>query len=390
MKKITCIILALVLLLFVVWFFLPSNYYLRQALKHGDSKIDDYTFFENRVVKAASPRPWDIAPDYNEYQIPEKYLPVFEDLSTVAYIIIKDTTILFEKYWDGYYQESLSGSFSVAKSIVSLAIGCALDEGLIKSTDQPVADFFPQFTGYGGKTLTLHHLLTMSVGFDFDETYGSIFSPATKLYYGNNLVKQTFDLKEKEEPGVYFEYQSVVTQLLSFILEEVTGEPISSYVSRKLWTPMHAEEDALWSLDKKEGVEKAFCCYNTNVRDFARFGQLLLNKGQWEGKQLVSSSYLEKALRLDTTLINKTYNDRNEQYGYQFWKLIYEGLEVNYMRGVLGQYVFAIPEKNAVVVRLGHKRIESFTPQHYPEDVDTWLGTALEIIDQSNRAMTPE
>ncbi len=278
----------------------------------------------------------------------------------------------------------------MAKSIVSLAIGCALDEGLIKSMDQLVADFFPQFTGYGGKTLTLHHLLTMSAGFDFDETYGNIFSPATKLYYGNNLMKQTFDLKEKEEPGVYFEYQSVVTQLLSFILEEVTGEPISSYVSRKLWTPMHAEEDALWSLDKKEGVEKAFCCYNTNVRDFARFGQLLLNKGQWEGKQLVSSSYLEKALRPDTTLINKTYNDRNEQYGYQFWKLIYEGLEVNYMRGVLEQYVFAIPEKNAVVVRLGHKRIESFTPQHYPEDVDTWLGTALEIIDQSNRAMTPE
>ncbi|MCD8193137.1 MAG: beta-lactamase family protein, partial [Tannerellaceae bacterium] len=296
-------------------------------------------------------------------------------------IIIKDSTVLFEQYWDGYSETSWSNSFSTAKSIVSLAVGCALDEGLIKSVNQPVADFFPEFPGYGGKTLTLHHLLTMSAGFDFDEeTYGGLFAPVTKLYYGNNVVKETLKVKEIEEPGVYFEYQSAATQLLSLIVEQVTNETFSSYVSRKLWTPMNAEEDALWSLDKKDGVEKTFCCFNTNVRDFARFGQLLLNKGEWGGKQLVSESYITAALQPDTTLTDKYYHDQNFQYGYQFWYLTYEGIEVNYMRGLRGQYVFAIPEKNAVVVRLGRDRSENFTSQHYPDDIDTWLGAAFEII----------
>ncbi len=369
---------------------LPSSDYIRNALRHGNPGIEDYALFENRIVKATSPKPWKIAEDYNRYTIPEQYLPVFEELETVAYIIIKDTAILFEKYWEDYYRRSYSGSFSVAKSIVSLAIGCALDEGLIKSTEQAVSDFFPQFAGYGERPLTLHHLLTMSAGFDFNEGYNSLFSPTTKLYYGNDVVRQTLAVKEVESPGVYFEYQSVVTQLLALILEQVTGESLSSYVSRKLWSPLNAEEDALWSLDKKDGTEKAYCCYNTNVRDFARFGQLLLNKGEWEGKQIVSEAYLDKALQPDTLLVNKKEKDRNYQYGYQFWQLHYEGLEVNYMRGILGQYIFSIPQKNAVVVRLGHKRGKQYTSQHYPEDIDTWLGAALEIIDRSNAVGTGE
>ncbi|MCD8264587.1 MAG: beta-lactamase family protein [Tannerellaceae bacterium] len=280
---------------FLVWFFLPSNYYIRQVLKHGAAKIDDYTYFENRVVEAKAPKPWEFSDQYNDYSLPEQYLPTFEELETVAYLIIKDSTILFEQYWDGYSETSWSNSFSTAKSIVSLAVGCALDEGLIQSVNQPVSDFFPEFPGYDGKVLTVCHLLTMSAGFDFDEqSYGKIIAPVNKLYYGNRLLKDVLAVKEIEEPGVYFEYQSITIQLLSFIVEQVTNESISSYVSRKLWTPMNAEENALWSLDKKDGVEKAFCCFNTNARDFARVGQLLLNKGEWGGKQLVSAKVISQ------------------------------------------------------------------------------------------------
>ncbi|MCD8265228.1 MAG: hypothetical protein LUD02_14640 [Tannerellaceae bacterium] len=81
---------------------------------------------------------------------------------------------------------------------------------------------------------------------------------------------------------------------------------------------MQAEEDALWSLDHTNGMEKAYCCFNSNARDFARFGQLVLNKGEWNGQQLISRTYLEKAIEPDTTLLNKQYGDTNYQYGYQF------------------------------------------------------------------------
>lgn len=360
---------------------LPSNYYLRRALTHLLPKIDQYPIFENRVVKAGDPHPWKEAATYNKQSIPEKYLPVFEELGTVAFVVVKDSTLLFEQYWEDYSPESLSNSFSMAKSIVSLAIGCAIDDGFIKNTDQPVSDFYPEFAGYNGKVLTLRHLLTMSAGVDFQEAYSSPFSPTTQLYYGNDLEKIAFGMKEIEEPGVNFVYQSGVTQLLAFIVQKATGENISSYVSRKLWTPMQAEEDALWSLDRKDGMEKAYCCFNSNARDFARFGQLLLNEGSWNGKQLISHSYLKEAITADSNLVFADYNEPNNCYGYQFWHLTYRGMPVYYLRGILGQYVMAIPDKKAVVVRLGHKRSDTRTDQHYPDDIDTWLGAAMEIID---------
>lgn len=363
---------------------LPSNYYLRRALTHLLPKIDQYPIFENRTVKAGNPQPWIQSEAYNTVSIPEKYLPVFEQLGTVAYVIIKDSTLLFEQYWEDYSPESHSNSFSMAKSIVSLAIGAAIDDGFIKDVNQPVSDFFPEFQGYNGKPLTLRHLLTMSAGVDFDEAYSSPFSPTTKLYYGDDLQQIAFGMKEIEEPGVNFIYQSGVTQLLAFIVEKATGENISSYVSRKFWTPMNAEEDALWSLDKKDGIEKAYCCFNSNARDFARFGQLILNEGEWNGGQLISSSYLKEATTPDTSLLFKEYNETNHCYGFQFWHLSYNGMEIPYMRGILGQYIFIIPDLNAVVVRLGHKRSETRSDQHYPDDIDTWLGAAVEMIQNKS------
>ena len=363
---------------------LPSNYYLRRALTHLLPKIDQYPIFENRTVKAGDPQPWIQSEAYNTVSIPEKYLPVFEQLGTVAYVIIKDSTLLFEQYWEDYSPESHSNSFSMAKSIVSLAIGAAIDDGFIKDVDQPVSDFFPEFQGYNGKPLTLRHLLTMSAGVDFDEAYSSPFSPTTKLYYGDDLQQIAFGMKEIEEPGVNFIYQSGVTQLLAFIVEKATGENISSYVSRKFWTPMNAEEDALWSLDKKDGIEKAYCCFNSNARDFARFGQLILNEGDWNGRQLISSSYLKEATTPNTSLLFKEYNETNHCYGFQFWRLTYNGMEIPYMRGILGQYIFIIPDLNAVVVRLGHKRSETRSDQHYPDDIDTWLGAAVEMIQNKS------
>ena len=362
---------------------LPSNYYLRRALIHLLPKIDQYPIFENRTVKAGNPQPWPESEAYNKLSVPEKYQPVFEDLETVAFVIIKDSALLFEQYWEDYSPRSHSNSFSMAKSIVSLAIGCAIDDGFIKNVDQPVNDFYPEFKGYNGKALTLRHLLTMSAGVDFDEAYSSPFSPTTKLYYGDDLQQIALGMKEIEEPGIHFIYQSGVTQLLALIVEKATGENISSYVSRKLWTPLNAEEDALWSLDKKDGIEKAYCCFNSNARDFARFGQLILNKGNWNGKQLVSESYIKEATTPDTNLIFKEYNETNLCYCFQFWHLTYKDMEIPYMRGILGQYVFAIPELNAVVVRLGHKRSDTRTAQHYPDDIDTWLGAAIEIIQKS-------
>ncbi|NYI49120.1 serine hydrolase domain-containing protein [Macellibacteroides fermentans] len=350
MKK---IIGALLLVCIFVggYLLIPSNYYLRQTIVHLYPKIDQYPIFENRKVSAKDPQPWETADVYNKLSINPAYLPQFKKHGTVAFLVIQDSALVFEQYWEDYSDQKRSNSFSMAKSIVSLAIGCAIDDGFIANTEQAVSDFIPEFNSFNGKKLTIKHLLTMSAGVDFEESYVSPFSPTTQLYYGDNLKK-------------------------------ATGESLSAYVSRRLWTPMHAEEDALWSLDHKGGSEKAYCCFNSNARDFARFGQLILNNGSWDGNQLVSASYIKEAITPDTLLIDKKYNEPNRHYGYQFWKLNFEGSEVVYMRGMLGQYVFVIPDKRAIVVRLGHKRGENYTSQHYPDDIDVWLKAASDLLNQ--------
>jgi Putative enzyme of poly-gamma-glutamate biosynthesis (capsule formation) len=377
-------IIAVLIVILLIWLAMPSSYYIRRALTNFKPKIDQYTIFDNRVVKAGDPQSWQYAEYYNKLSIPWKYHDNFEKLGTVAYVIIQNGKLLFEQYWDDYSDQSRSNSFSMSKSIVSLAIGCAIDDGFINDVDQPVSDFFPQFKGFDGKALTLRHLLTMSAGFDFQESYSSIFSPTTQLYYGDNLDKITFGMKSIEAPGVNFIYQSGVTQLLANIIEKATGENVSSYVSRRIWTPIQAEEDALWSLDRIDGTEKAYCCFNSNARDFARIGQLILDNGRWNGQQIVPEQYIIDATTPDENLIYKEHNEINRHYGYQFWALEKNGMTIPYMRGIMGQYVFAIPEKNAVVVRLGRSRKDRYTKeQHYPADIDIWLDAALEILDSA-------
>jgi hypothetical protein len=275
---------TLILLMALTGLFTPSGVYIRRALVHRRPEIDQYPIFENRIVEAGDPQPWPQAGYYNKLSIPNQYADDFRKYGTVAYVIIQNGALLFEQYWEKYSPQSHSNSFSMAKSIISFATGCAIDDGVIANVDQPVGDFFPQFGRYNGKPLTIRHLLSMSAGVDFREAYTSLFSPTTQLYYGNDLKKIVTGMKQIEEPGVYFIYQSGVTQLLAFILEKATGENITSYVSRKIWTPIQAEENALWSLDRKDGFEKAYCCFNSNARDFARLGQLVLNEGKWNGK----------------------------------------------------------------------------------------------------------
>ncbi|MDR0395589.1 MAG: beta-lactamase family protein [Tannerella sp.] len=378
------VVMIVVLFMAGIGLFWPSNYYIRRALVHLMPKIDQYPIFENRIVEAGDPQSWPLSEYYNKSSIPDKYIGDFNKYGTVAYAIIQNGTLLFEQYWENYSPQSHSNSFSMAKSIVSFAVGCAIDDGAIENVDQPVGDFFPQFGRYNGKPMTIRHLLTMSAGVDFQEAYTSLFSPTTQLYYGNNLEKIVTGMKQIEEPGVNFIYQSGVTQLLAFILEKATGENISSYVSRKIWTPIQAEENALWSLDRKDGIEKAYCCFNSNARDFARLGQLVLNAGKWNGKQVIPQAYLTEATTAHNDLIFKKHEEVNRHYGYQIWLLEKNGLKIPYLRGIKGQYVFIIPDKNAVVVRLGHKRSDSEAEEwHYPADIDLWLDAALEMLDEA-------
>lgn len=391
-RKVTVYLLLIILVGAGIFVLLPSNYYVRRALTHWNPKIDQYTIFENRVVKAEDPNPWDFAPDVENKQIPREFEADFAKYKTVGFVVVQHNRIIFEQYWKNYSPLSLSNSFSMAKSVISLLIGCAIDDGKIKSVEQPVSDFLPQWTSYDGKVLTIKDLLTMSAGVEWDESYSSLFSKTTQAYYGNDLWKLTLTEKLIEKPGVRFNYQSGVTQMLAFIVQKATGKNIADYASEKLWTPIQAEEDAQWSLDHKGGMEKAYCCLNSNARDFARLGQLILNKGMWNGFQVVDSNYIKEATTPATWLKYTPEAKPGETkvssvpctfYGYQFWIANYRGVKISYMRGMLGQYIIAIPALDAVIVRLGkQKEKEMNVEQDYNKDLEIWLDAGMEIINR--------
>ena len=370
--------LAVVLLLLLAYFVAPV--YLRNALTYYTADIDDYTIFENRQVLNGSVAEWSLSKSYNHAILHDSTTRQLESYKPVAFLVAQKGEILYEKYWDGYSENSYSNSFSMAKSIVGLLIGVALEEGQIKSLDEPVGNYLPAFAQEVNAQLRIKDLLTMSSGLDWDESYGSPFSVTTQAYYGDDIPKLINHLKVVNTPGKEWNYLSGNTQVLAMVLEKATGKSLSEYASEKLWKPLGASAPALWSLDRAEGTEKAYCCFNSNARDFARLGQLILNDGSWNGKQLISSKYLQQAFSPATYLTNIEDKQKVDFYGYHWWILNYKGQQIPYARGILGQYIFIIPEKQAVVVRLGHERDQQYINNH-PKDVYLYLDAAYSILE---------
>jgi len=342
-----CILIYAVLVL--------SGYeYVARALVYTTPDIDDYTLFHNRVIKAGKAAPWPVSSRLNTLRLTPADEQFFSNLGTTAIVAIHQDSLLHEQYWDGYSAESISGSFSAAKSIVGLLTGIAVQEGKIKSIDDPVGYYLPEFTSGDKKYITIRHLLTMSSGLDFEEDYTTPFCHTTEAYYGKNLPALIHSLKTKYPAGTIWKYKSGDTQLLQMVLEKATGMKMADYCSVKLWQPIEAEHDALWSMDKENGHEKAYCCFNTTAKDFARIGNLVLHDGYWKNRLVISPAYLHEAFTPNMIRTEQGYNC--DFYGFQWWLTQYEGRPVHYARGILGQYIIVVPHRELVIVRLGHAR----------------------------------
>ena len=338
--------------------YLSGKTYLYRALYYNVADIDDNRIFEERLIPAANPQPWPISAHFNKAKLPEAFLESQKKLEMAAFLVVCHDSVRQEMYADGYGPESRTNSFSVAKSVVSMLVGVALKEGKIKSVDQPVADFLPEFRNGGKAKITIRHLLTMSSGLDWDESYNNPFSMTTEAYYGDDLKALIKRQEVETEPGKEFFYKSGNTQILAFVLEAATKMNLSDYVASRLWQPLGAEQPAEWSLDKKNGTEKAYCCLYSNARDFARLGQLYLTNGIWHGDTIIDPAYVKASL-VPSGLPDKLTGAKGNFYGNQWWLIPqYKGQRIFYARGILGQYIIVVPEKELVIVRLGEKRGE--------------------------------
>ena len=374
----TVIVIVAIMLLSSFGLLVTGNAFILTAISrtylvgNSTANIDDYKQFKSNTIANNKVQEWLLADNYATDKLPQDFRDELEKNDAVAFLVVKDGKLVTESYFDGYDEWSKTNSFSMAKTVVTLLTGIAIDEGYIESIRQPLIDFLPEFKDDSlAQRVSLGSLSTMSSGYHWDESYYNPFSPTVKLYYGSDVVDFLTRGSFVYEPDTYHYYSSASTQLLAIALRRAlrTENPditLSDYLSEKLWQPLGMNDDALWHIDNS-GMELGYCCINTNARNFAKLGQLMLQDGVWNGDTLVSPEYVK--MMYEPVFV--------DYYGYSTWIGVNAPEPFYYFRGHLGQFVIVVPDQNLVVVRLG----KTVGQDKVEDNFNSYISEAIKVVE---------
>ena len=373
--------LLIILALTIAILYITDTDYLIKAVRtiylkgHTTAYLEDYKEFDNQIIENATPQPWPNHADYNSAKETEKLKAINKANGTIAYVIIKNDSIWFENYYDGFDESSQTNSFSMAKSYVSALLGKAIMDGYIKSLDQPVGDFIPEFSTGKAAKMTVGDLSSMASGTNWDEAYYSPLSITTRAYFDDDLEKVMLGLKVVNEPGTAYKYASGDTQMLAMVIERATGKKLYNYLTESFWKPLGSEHPTIWQVDSEDhDMVKAYCCIASNAKDFARFGKLYKDHGKWNGKQLLDSAFIAKSVQPRFA--------ESPEYGYGWWLKTTGDKHFFMMRGHLGQYVIVEPNDNVIIVRLGHSKGQGDAIATFTDDITTYIEEAYKMMEK--------
>ena len=329
-----------------------------------ESDVSDYRRFPARSVPnrppvfrfgrsaAADRLPVATVPVRQGGRLVERDLEGFlRSTGTTAFLAIKGDRLVSEVYFRGYGHDATVSSFSVAKPVVSALVGIAIAQGRIGSVDDPVTRYVPELAQRDQRfgRITLRHLLTMASGLADLDPYYDLDLRATALR----------DTRIVEPPGQRFRYNNVNPILLGMVLERVTGETVSAYLSERLWGPLGMEADGSWSLDsRRSGLELLQAGLNGRAIDFAKLGALYLHQGAWQGRQLVPCRWVADSTRADTR------TDPSPAFQYDWWTRPGTGPPNDFWaQGNHGQFIYVAPSRDVVLVRFGI----DYNHDHWPD-----------------------
>jgi CubicO group peptidase (beta-lactamase class C family) len=371
------IIAALILFIIVSCILFPPEYIYRSIINQ-EGKTTDYLFFPERIIaKSAKPYhyQYNIDSSFNDldvqYTVKGKLQnkpldSLAESNDTTSLIVVHDDAVVYEEYFNGYNKDSINTSFSTVKSIDSLLVGMAIDDGLIESETQPIIEFIPEFKGTEFADITIKDLLLMRSKIKYWEG-GLWFGDNAKTYYYPDLRDLALHhMHIDENYNGQFLYNNYHPLLLGIILERCTGMSVSEYFQEKIWDKIGAENDASWSLDsEKSRFEKMESGLNFKSVDFAKIGCMLLHRGKWNGQTCISEDWLDRSIvaaePLDQSDIGYQYmwySFANEKGGYDY-----------FAHGNHGQYLYISPENNTVIVRTGTEEGE----------IDMWIAVFYQM-----------
>jgi len=271
--------------------------------------------------------------------------------STTALLVIKDNKITFEDYYLGTKNTDKRISWSMAKSFVVMLFGMQVDAGKI-DIEKPVSFYLPEMKGSGYEHVKVKHVLQMSSGVQWNEDYLDFNSDINKmgrmLAIGGSLDDMSTELKEGSTPGEIFHYVSIDTHVIGMIVRRVSGKSLVDLLQTNIWNKLGMENDADWITDS-QGAAFALGGLNVSTKDYARFGQLMLNNGNWHGEQLVSENWISEAITPGADYLKPT--ETKLGYGYQIWLPTLAIPGEFFFVGVYGQYIYVNQQENIVIVK---------------------------------------
>jgi len=380
---------SIVLLLLVVFLFYPPKYVYR-VFVWQDADYDDYKNLKHNTIKKAD-IPFEFVNGSEKQRVNllskfqkmkgiddfEKFL---EKNKTYTFLVVKNDTILYEKYFNNQSREDLQTSFSVSKSLLSLLVGIAIQEGKIENVNDPITNYLPELTEKdpGFAEIKISDLLKMKSGIAYDSKvkFPIINCDDPLTYYHTDLRKMVIDNVEIEQKaGELFKYNNYNAILIGLILERSTGEQLSTFFEKNLWQKIGASYDASWSTDEN-GFEKMESGFNSRPIDLAKVGSLMLKNGNWNGRSIISPEWISQSTRpLDTLTFR---SGQKWGYSHMWWSVIKDssGFDV-FGNGRFGQFLYLSPENNIIIIRHG---LESDNL-----DDDDWTQLFQNYISKINR-----
>lgn len=358
-------LLTTAVLFLVIWSIAIGPVTVYRIISKGGTTIYDYERFPGQRLQA-SPAPFRF-----EYALQEDVVPSTIKLSdlgeikldellgssdTIAFLIVKHNAIVYERYFKGRTATDMSQVFSTSKSILSILIGTAIDDGLIESVKQPVTAYVPELAKAGFDHVTIEDLLNMQSNMNYFEN-NDMFGEHVIFNYTDHLEEEILRLDLLQTPDKQFRYKSGDNALLSLILKRALGgKTITQYTQERLWIPLGMEDNGMWGVDREGGLERTWCCLSASARDLAKLGRLYLKNGNWQGTQIISSEWVNKTISEGAYTADawpSQFSNRGAwNYHYQWWLLSKE--EGDYATwGKAGQHIYINPKKKLIIIRLG-------------------------------------
>ncbi|RZL32875.1 MAG: class C beta-lactamase-related serine hydrolase, partial [Pedobacter sp.] len=333
------------------------NYYLRALSFPFSEPIKNYEWYKPKVKVIG--QNIDLAKDQNkESKLSQKaidqVIKYAEENKSLGLMIVHHGKVVSENYFDKWDNSLAGDSESMAKSVLSLLIGIAIDEGKINSVNDPVSLYLEEWRNDDRRRIKIKHLLEMTSGLRNSNNTLSPFSDLAKMHIGSNVRDLALNIPLEKSPGINFDYNNVNSEILGILIERVTGQKYYDYLSEKLWKPIGAS-DAEILVDNTD-MAKTYCCLFAKMSDWSKLGLLVLNKGNLNGKQIVSKEWIEKMIVPSRKRVNYGLHIwlANSQ-GFKSWRISEKFVDETmiFFDGRSKQRVFILPKYDLVIVRVG-------------------------------------